>query len=428
MLYDINWVFLPSLNLTPQIASLILSLHADCSQAIAFCYFETLLRLGSKERIDSECDRMESLAGFIISWRGLTEWVFADMRDEVLSLLREIGKIVHLGPQPDINSLILQRFNDQSSSDSIIYYFRLLASAWLKANEATYQGFIPDLRGVDDFIKDVLEPSSAEIEHLGMTLLVDALLKPIGISVEIVYLDRSEGTTVNSHVMESPNAPQGGPMVHLLYRPGHYDVLYKEADRLSQRSAKRQAIPVDVTPVTNLQVHRATGFSQQHQVQGTAMVDFSSSDLSVLAHIPQVFQSMHGFAEPFTSVSAFDPTPAPVYTMESPVPSLSPDPGVFPTVPASMSMHSSPLVQTHAPSHLHSLQSDLGPTSPSGSQFRPSKYEYESDWNDAGQAQTFQTNTFKNSHFNIAHYNNPNFQPEEWSPDCEEAVGKGRGR
>jgi ubiquitin thioesterase protein OTUB1 len=372
---------------------------------------------------------MVSLADFIITWRGLSEWVFADMRDEVLSLLREIGEIIHLGPQPDSSSSILQRFNDQSASNSIIYYFRLLASAWLKANAATYQDFIPDLREVDDYIKDVLEPFSAEIEHLGMTLLVDVLLKPIGISVEIVYLDRSEGTTVNSHVMENPNASQVA-MVHLLYRPGHYDILYKEATRSLPRSAKQQAIITNAASGSNLQVNRATSFTQQHEVRGTALGDYHAADMSVLVDMP-LFGGppMHGFAEPFTTVSAFDPTPAPAYSMDSPVPSLSPDPGVFPAVPISMPIHPAPpSIQTHAPPHLHSLPTDLSPASSSGSQFRPSKYEYEPDWNDAGQAQTFQTSTFKNSHYNIAHYNNPNFQPEEWSPDCEEAVGKGRGR
>jgi ubiquitin thioesterase protein OTUB1 len=384
------------------------------------------LKLGSKERIDTECDRMLSLAEFIITWRGLADWVFADMRDEALSLLREIGEIVHLGPQPDSSSSILERFNDQSASNSIIYYFRLLASAWLKANAATYQDFIPDLRGVDDYVKDVLEPFSAEIEHLGMTLLVDVLLKPIGISVEIVYLDRSEGTTVNSHVMESPNASQGGAMVHLLYRPGHYDILYKEATRSPPRSAKQQAIITNSASGSSLQVNRATGFTQQHQVQRTPIGDYATADMSVLVDMPIFGASMHGFGEPFTTVSPFDPTPAPAYSIDSPVSSLSPDPGVFPAGPLSMPIHPAP--PTHAAPHLHSLSTDLSPASSSGSQFRPSKYEYEPDWNDAGQAQTFQTSTFKNSHYNIAHYNNPNFQPEEWSPDCEEAIGKGRGR
>jgi ubiquitin thioesterase protein OTUB1 len=374
---------------------------------------------------------MVSLADFIITWRGLTEWVFADMRDEVLSLLREIGEIIHLGPQPDSSSLILQRFNDQSASNSIIYYFRLLAGAWLKANAATYQDFIPDLRGVDNYIKDILEPFSAEIEHLGMTLLVDVLLKPISISVEIVYLDRSEGTTVNTHIMESPNASQGGAMVHLLYRPGHYDILYHETNRSPLRSAKQQAIIANAAANSNLQVNRVTGFTQQHQVQNTALGEYSGADISVLVNMPQLFglPSLHGFAAPFTSVPTFDPTPAPVYSMDSSVSSISTDPSVFPTVPISMPIHSHPpLIQTHAAPHLHGLPSDLSPSSSSGSQFRPSKYEYEPDWNDAGQAQTFQTSTFKNSHYNIAHYNNPNFQPEEWSPECEEAVGKGRGR
>ena len=47
-------------------------------------------------------------------------------------------------------------------------------------------------------------------------------------------------------------------------------------------------------------------------------------------------------------------------------------------------------------------------------------YQYKEDWGDAP-AQGFQTSTFKNSHYNVSHDNNPNFQPEQWTPDCDEA-------
>lgn len=44
----------------------------------------------------------------------------------------------------------------------------------------------------------------------------------MNVGVRVVYMDRGEGEGVTAH-----NFPDGiEPTVHLLYRPGHYDLLY----------------------------------------------------------------------------------------------------------------------------------------------------------------------------------------------------------
>jgi hypothetical protein len=60
---------------------------------------------------------------------------------------------------------------------------------------------------------------------------------------------------------------------------------------------------------------------------------------------------------------------------------------------------------------------------PITSQFRPSIYQYKEDLAD-GPIPVLQTNAFRNSYFNIVYYNNPNFQPEQWTPDCKERRGE----
>ena len=43
-----------------------------------------------------------------------------------------------------------------------------------------------------------------------------------GIGVRVVYLDRGTGDTAVPH-----DFPEGSePKIHILYRPGHYDILY----------------------------------------------------------------------------------------------------------------------------------------------------------------------------------------------------------
>ncbi len=57
-----------------------------------------------------------------------------------------------------------------------------------------------------------------ESDHIHISALTEAL----GVSVRVQYMDRGEGGHVNHH-----DFPDGAPpSIHLLYRPGHYDILY----------------------------------------------------------------------------------------------------------------------------------------------------------------------------------------------------------
>lgn len=56
-----------------------------------------------------------------------------------------------------------------------------------------------------------------ESDHIHITALTQAL----GVPVQVVYMDRGEGNT-NLHVFPEDSKPS----ITLLYRPGHYDILY----------------------------------------------------------------------------------------------------------------------------------------------------------------------------------------------------------
>lgn len=431
---------------------------ANGDVAAGFCYFETLVRLRDKARLEEEIARLNSLNNYLTRVGHFDEWLFEDMVLETTTLLRELAELVEISPQ-QAEELLRHRFNDESSSNSIVYHFRLLASSWLKGNSDTYIGFIPDGLGVDGYTKTWIEPVNQEIDHLGMTLLIDVLLKPIGFAVEIVYLDRSEGSQANSHIFQSEDANgvptnPGGPIIHLLYRPSHYDILYKEA------------IPthtIGQVPIkTNLQVNRATSFRQTSAIQNTPAAMGGYSNFDILACIPG-FQlplqlppqqtSHHGLPSQFQSPMDYQFAQSPMSSSMSPIsPGASSTPGSQSAIPASYpaqppaptsltsptltSPHPSfppPGAQTvlthlpapHRPSvssrsslSVHpSLPSEL-PSPSSTTSFRPSKYEWEAAAQEG--PVIFQTSTFKNSHYNPAHYNNPNFQPEEWTPESEE--------
>lgn len=57
-----------------------------------------------------------------------------------------------------------------------------------------------------------------ESDHIHITALTQAL----GVPVQVLYMDHSEGSKCNLHVFPEDSKPS----ITLLYRPGHYDVLY----------------------------------------------------------------------------------------------------------------------------------------------------------------------------------------------------------
>ncbi|KFY82537.1 hypothetical protein V498_08550 [Pseudogymnoascus sp. VKM F-4517 (FW-2822)] len=356
--------------------------------------------------------------------------MFEDIRGEVLSLLTDLAATIHLGPQSEASSLILRRFNDEEIFSAIIYYFRLLASVLLKANSVTEQDFNPGGLGVS-ICKDMLEPLNTEIENLGVTILIDVLMNPMSIAVEIIYRDRS-GTHVNSHLVRAgddsgiPINP-AGPIIRLLYRPGQYDILYKYTN--ASRSLRQQKIIDSAPAASNIQINRAGIFDRA--LDPSPMTNFNSANLPGTVDIPGLSiasLSNHGFPSTYTPLSNYEPILTPTYPFDTSVSTpnmqyvphisaVSPHDSGTPIVPAAaLSVHSAP----SRPQRTRNLQMkpfEVLPSS-SGNQFRHSKYEYNSDWDDPS-TQFFQTSMFKNSHYNTAHYSNSNFQPEEWSPDDE---------
>ena len=65
------------------------------------------------------------------------------------------------------------------------------------------------------FLQEV-EPMYQESDHIHIIALTSAL----GASVRVAYMDRGENLICH----DFPDGCQ--PSLHLLYRPGHYDILY----------------------------------------------------------------------------------------------------------------------------------------------------------------------------------------------------------
>ncbi|XP_062949938.1 ubiquitin thioesterase OTUB1 isoform X2 [Cynocephalus volans] len=113
----------------------------------------------------------------------------------------------------------IEDFHNTSTSDYLVVYLRLLTSGYLQRESKFFEHFIEGGRTVKEFCQQEVEPMCKESDHIHIIALAQAL----SVSIQVEYMDRGEGGTTNPHVF-----PEGSePKVYLLYRPGHYDILYK---------------------------------------------------------------------------------------------------------------------------------------------------------------------------------------------------------
>ncbi|CAN4106399.1 unnamed protein product [Withania somnifera] len=112
-------------------------------------------------------------------------------------------------------------------------FFRFVTSAEIKKRSKFFEPFILGLTNasVEQFCKSAVEPMGEESDHVQITALSDAL----GVPIRVMYLDRSScennSINVNHHDFiptdgEVGNSMATSPSITLLYRPGHYDMLY----------------------------------------------------------------------------------------------------------------------------------------------------------------------------------------------------------
>ena len=384
---------------------------------------------------------------------------FEDFADEAIGLLREIASSMS---NPAVAHMLLhQRWNDTGITNGIIYYLRLLAATYLKAKPELYEPFISDGLGVHGYCSQNIELVNREIEHLGIDGLANILLKPVNFVLEIAYLDRSPGGQVNSY--RFPKEANGqdvaalGPIIYLLYRPDHYDILYRNAPTSPPPAS------VSMGPV-NMQVNRVSSLSLNATISNPHgdLGAFATADLGALAMLPgfsPAVSDMSPMASPAASVpppsvpspmaESFSPMQQNPWMMRYPVDlqtatsQASPQqahvvaqpPPMTPSTP----MSSSPLASNPPPMVSGSAMSRQGSLAHHGNSLAPPEAGYhirfspvqlEYDETQSAFQEPFQvtTSTFKNSVYNRAHFGNPDFHPEEWCPDDEGGEARMSGK
>lgn len=184
-------------------------------RAFGFAYFESLLN-------DTNQDELENFIAFtrqskedLISL-GLPSVTIEDFFEIFLEVLLQIKD-----KQIESSDQLLERFCNQTISDYIVVYFRLITSGYLQRNEETFANFLVGTSNVVDFCKTEVEPMYRESDHIHVVAITSALK----VKIRIIYMDRAD-EPLNVHEFPEYQERPTGCRIHLLYRPGHYDVLY----------------------------------------------------------------------------------------------------------------------------------------------------------------------------------------------------------
>ncbi|XP_059316240.1 OVARIAN TUMOR DOMAIN-containing deubiquitinating enzyme 1 [Lycium ferocissimum] len=201
-------------------------------RSFMFAYLEHILNSQDQAEVQRVKANIEECKKTLLSL-GYAEFTFEDF----FALFIEQLESVLQGSEDSIShDELLQRSRDPSVSDYVVMFLRFVTSGEIRKRSGFFEPFILGLTNssVEQFCKSSVEPMGEESDHVHITALSDAL----GVPVRVVYLDRSscENSSINlnhhdfiptcGNVGNNGDSETINPFITLLYRPGHYDVLY----------------------------------------------------------------------------------------------------------------------------------------------------------------------------------------------------------
>ncbi|GES96311.1 BTB/POZ protein [Rhizophagus clarus] len=186
-------------------------------RAFAFAWFERILNSNDLSFCQSALNKFAATKTLLVS-AGYDSFVYEDAYDIIE---RQIDGIVSKEHDED---MLLAMFQAEEISSYIVYYLRLVTAAYLKLYREEYEPFLEFELEMDQFCATFVEAMDQEADHLHAIALVNALNVP----VEIGYMNGSDTMDCVSFREFYPNTIDNifMPLI-LLYRPAHYDILYR---------------------------------------------------------------------------------------------------------------------------------------------------------------------------------------------------------
>lgn len=168
---------------------------------------------------DNFLAKLETSASQLISL-GYNDSTTPDFFDVLIDYVKGFGSLT-----ATIDTHVVQPLTDENNGVALfgLYGMRLLTSLELLTNEEAYLPFILGIStspNVEMFCKMEVETPASDVDMVQVMGLGNSL----GIQICIAYLDASPG---NMQIVRLPEEMNSSVIrINLLYRPGHYDVVY----------------------------------------------------------------------------------------------------------------------------------------------------------------------------------------------------------
>lgn len=184
----------------------------------------------------------ESHVEDILMKSGFQEFAYQDFYDEFMQLLRAVLMPNDRGLEEYINvqsangysinndGLPLERIlNCDVISNSVVVHLRFITSGYLKVNQELYAPFMDGDMSVVEYCEHFVEAMDREADQIHIIALSNAMHIPINVA----YLDQSRSEEDICTVHKFGEDYCIDPILDkdqlvLLYRPGHYDIIYEQ--------------------------------------------------------------------------------------------------------------------------------------------------------------------------------------------------------
>jgi len=198
-------------------------------RAMLYSYLELLvigLNADGAESV-AATEELNRIRGFIVQSKddliaiGYAEFAIESFHDMLVELLEGLPSMSR--------ETLLSMFQEDGSGDYYTWYMRALCACSMRQNSDRFFPFVDDglSRDMKAYCEREVEPMGKEVEQVQIM----ALAEYMGLGINIHYLDgRPFGVQEGLSEIKLPeNGATHAITVHLLYRPGHYDILYPKA-------------------------------------------------------------------------------------------------------------------------------------------------------------------------------------------------------
>lgn len=168
-------------------------------------------------------DKINKARAMMLS-AGFQDVVFESFED----MFKEFLSSIQSG---DINKGNLhQSLNDKENFDYYVMYIRFIVSAYVRTNIATYEMYFESEYHLINFCQTEVEPIDSEADQIQIV----ALFNYFDVPIRIFYIDNSAGDKVTCLSLpdldvnkeEFIKKTDNNYPLQLLYKPGHYDIVY----------------------------------------------------------------------------------------------------------------------------------------------------------------------------------------------------------